>query len=147
MSLNTDTLQLRRWREERHWSQEHLAEMAGIGLRTLQRIESGEQASGETLKALAAAYNVDVVALYVDAEAEAAEMIRRKDKKINAGIQLSFGIHLAGYILGMVIFIGINMGLGAPVMRWAMIWWTVGLVSHAATVAIIWLVTHYRADL
>jgi len=37
MSLKTDTAKIKRWREERHWSQEHLADMAGVGLRTLQK--------------------------------------------------------------------------------------------------------------
>ena len=54
MQFYADAAKIKRWREERHWSQEHLADLAGIGLRTIQRVEQGEKASGETLKALAA---------------------------------------------------------------------------------------------
>ena len=56
MAFKADAEKIKRWREERHWSQEHLAELAGIGLRTLQRIEKGEPAAKETLMALASAF-------------------------------------------------------------------------------------------
>ena len=80
MTYKADTAKIKRWREERHWSQEHLADMAGVGLRTLQRIENGQQASADSLKALASAFQVDVTALYVDPDlAGAREMTDRKD--------------------------------------------------------------------
>lgn len=50
-------------RVARAWSQEHLAELAGISARTVQRIENGEQASLETLSALAAVLEVRVIDL------------------------------------------------------------------------------------
>ncbi|QDD89308.1 helix-turn-helix domain-containing protein [Pseudomonas oryzihabitans] len=50
-------------RVARAWSQEHLAELAGISARTVQRIENGEQASLETLGALAAVLEVRIVDL------------------------------------------------------------------------------------
>ncbi len=144
MSFRIDAAKIRRWREERHWSQEHLAGLAGIGLRTLQRIETGEPASGESLKALAAAFNVDVMALTVDPDVEAAETMRSKDEKTRAALQLSFFIHLASWVLGMVIFAGISIGSGYAVMLWPAIWWTVGLVAHGVTVVIVELATRYR---
>lgn len=42
------------------WSQEQLATIAGLSTRTVQRIENGEQASLETLTAIAAALGVQV---------------------------------------------------------------------------------------
>ena len=45
MAFKADAAKIKRWREERQWSQEHLADLAGIGLRTVQRIENGELAS------------------------------------------------------------------------------------------------------
>lgn len=47
----------------RAWSQEQLAEMAGLSTRTVQRIENGEQPSLETLSALAAVFEVKVAEL------------------------------------------------------------------------------------
>ncbi|MBS1205061.1 MAG: DNA-binding protein [Proteobacteria bacterium] len=42
------------------WSQEQLAEMAALSVRTVQRIENGDQPSLETLSALAAVFGVSV---------------------------------------------------------------------------------------
>ncbi len=50
-------------RQERNWSQEQLAEFSGLGLRTIQRMESSNRVSFETLGALAAAFDIEMVAL------------------------------------------------------------------------------------
>mgnify|MGYP000642752361 CR=1 FL=1 len=55
MQINTDAKKIKRWREERSWSQDRLAEAAGLSLRTVQRIENGESASRDSVMALAAA--------------------------------------------------------------------------------------------
>ncbi|MEL6728103.1 MAG: helix-turn-helix transcriptional regulator [Pseudomonadota bacterium] len=145
MSFKADAEKIKRWREERHWSQEHLADLAGIGLRTLQRVENGEPASAESLKALAAAYNVDVMALAVDQQAEARKLVSQKNQKARDALRLSLGIHFAGYIIGMVAFLGIGLSdRGNPwLMQVPMVWWTVGLVAHAATVGIVELTTRF----
>ncbi|HBH6887083.1 helix-turn-helix domain-containing protein [Serratia bockelmannii] len=51
---------IRPLRLEKGWSQEQLATIAGLSTRTVQRIENGEQASLETLTAIAAALGVQV---------------------------------------------------------------------------------------
>jgi len=59
-----DTIGLRdikKLRIERHWSQEQLAEMSGLSIRTIQRIESGENAGLESLKSLAAVFEIEIV--------------------------------------------------------------------------------------
>jgi transcriptional regulator with XRE-family HTH domain len=61
MQLNKD--QLRRERELRAWSQSHLAEVAGLSMRTVQRIETSGSASLESAKAIAAAFDTQVEAL------------------------------------------------------------------------------------
>lgn len=143
MAFKTDAAKIRRWREERHWSQEHLAELAGIGLRTVQRIENGESASRESVTALAAAFNVEAMALCVDPQDEAVEIVHRRNAKTTAGLRLSVWIHFASYVLGMVIFAGISLGVGAFVMKWPTIWWTVGMVAHATTLVIVELALRY----
>ncbi len=50
-------------RISRHLSQEQLAQMAGLNVRTIQRIESGQNASLESLKCIASALEVDVPTL------------------------------------------------------------------------------------
>ena len=50
---------LRTLRRARAWSQVHLAEAAGVGLRTVQRVERTGRCTDQTLLALAAALDVD----------------------------------------------------------------------------------------
>ena len=54
---------LKQWRLSRHLSQEQLAQMSGLNVRTIQRIENGHNASLESLKCLAAVLEVDVPTL------------------------------------------------------------------------------------
>lgn len=54
---------LKKLRENRKWSQEQLAKMAGLSVRTIQRIEGGHSASAETLKALASVLEVNISTL------------------------------------------------------------------------------------
>jgi transcriptional regulator with XRE-family HTH domain len=61
MQLNKE--QLRRERELRAWSQSHLAEVAGLSMRTVQRVERTGSASLESAKAIAAAFDTQIEAL------------------------------------------------------------------------------------
>ena len=51
---------VKKLRTERNWSQEQLAEFCGLSVRTIQRVESGNRASLETLKCLASVFEVDI---------------------------------------------------------------------------------------
>ncbi|WP_447746283.1 helix-turn-helix domain-containing protein [Enterobacter asburiae] len=48
------------YRLRKAWSQEQLAEVASLSVRTVQRTEKGQKPSLETLSALASAFGVDV---------------------------------------------------------------------------------------
>jgi transcriptional regulator with XRE-family HTH domain len=61
--MQIDGNKVRSERERRAWSQEHLAEVAGLSLRTVQRIENSGAASFETARALAAVLEMDVALL------------------------------------------------------------------------------------
>lgn len=51
---------VKKLREQKRWSQEQLADACGLNVRTIQRVESGSKASLETLKCLAAVFEVDM---------------------------------------------------------------------------------------
>ncbi|MBM1183020.1 helix-turn-helix transcriptional regulator [Pseudomonas lundensis] len=51
------------WRELRQWSQETLAEIAGVNVRTIQRTESGKPASLHTRRAIAQAFDFEDIDL------------------------------------------------------------------------------------
>lgn len=54
---------VKRLRQKNHWSQDQLSTLSGLSLRTIQRIESGNKASLESLKSLAAVFEVDISTL------------------------------------------------------------------------------------
>ncbi|RVU72116.1 helix-turn-helix domain-containing protein [Pantoea dispersa] len=56
----SNTNKFRSLRLARAWSQEQLAELSGLSVRTVQRIENGDQPSLETLSALAAVFEVSI---------------------------------------------------------------------------------------
>jgi len=58
MDVQVDSDLIRSEREKRAWSQEHLAGAAGIGVRTIQRIEATGVASYESVRAISAALEV-----------------------------------------------------------------------------------------
>lgn len=52
---------IRLFREMRQWSQEQLAEISGLNVRTVQRVEQGQAASLDTRRALARAFEFEDV--------------------------------------------------------------------------------------
>ena len=144
MAFKADAQKIKRWREERHWSQEHLAELAGIGSRTIQRIENGENASQDSIIALAAAFNVDAIALCVDAEAEARQAEDLKAAESHATLRLTFYIHLASYAISLITLAGIALAAGDFEILKIMIWWTMGLATHGITIVIVQLSERHK---
>jgi transcriptional regulator with XRE-family HTH domain len=68
--VKLDHALVRKLRLEKSWSQETLAEKAGLNLRTVQRLESNGAASLRTRRCVAAALGVDPSALDFQVEAE-----------------------------------------------------------------------------
>jgi transcriptional regulator with XRE-family HTH domain len=68
MDMKLDARRIKALRDQRAWSQEHLAVVAGLSTRTLQRIEAGATASHDTCLALASALEVSVATLAVASE-------------------------------------------------------------------------------
>ena len=50
-------------REQKHLTQEELAEQSGLSVRTIQRIEAGQEPKGHTAKVLADILDLDVSSL------------------------------------------------------------------------------------
>lgn len=66
MDVKLNSALIRQEREKRAWSQEHLAEVTGLALRTVQRIESSGSASYDSASAIAAVFNLPVATLRYD---------------------------------------------------------------------------------
>jgi transcriptional regulator with XRE-family HTH domain len=61
--MKIDSALVKKLREDRAWSQEHLATVSGVSLRTIQRVEAEGSGSLDTRMALAAAFNVSAASL------------------------------------------------------------------------------------
>ena len=63
MELKVHSQFIRSKRQQRAWSQEHLAHVSGLGIRTIQRIEGTGLASYESAKAIASVLEIPVAEL------------------------------------------------------------------------------------
>ena len=122
-------------RLQRGWSQQQLAELSGLNVRTIQRIEKGQEPSVESLKSLAAVFNVEFSTLKeqgmdnVISESQSAEEILafNQVRKLK-----DFYIHLANYVLVIAVLTVIN-ALTTPNrwwVQWVVMGWGVGVFFH-----------------
>ena len=58
-AMQIDSARLKQLRQQRAWSQEHLAALTGLSVRTIQRLETNGAAAHESRLALAAAFGLD----------------------------------------------------------------------------------------
>ncbi len=72
-----DARKLKQLRNEKGWSQELLAKTSGLSLRTIQRLESGERASAESMLAISAALELSPTALQSSSDSLAITWSRR----------------------------------------------------------------------
>lgn len=79
---------LKQLREKRKMSQEQLALMAGLSVRTIQRIERGHKASFETLKSLASVLEVEISTL--EQEIDMIDRTSDEWKKLPFFVKLAF---------------------------------------------------------
>ncbi|MBL3521982.1 helix-turn-helix domain-containing protein [Serratia plymuthica] len=123
------TYRIRQLRLEKGWSQEQLATIAGLSTRTVQRIENGEQASLDTLTAIAAALELQVSdlsqAAQPDNDNQSEQAIRRQVEA--EGKLLSMAVRFA--IVGLFLF-AINW-FTHPHYLWSL--WAIGGMSLAVT--------------
>ncbi len=96
---------IRQFRELRHWSQEQLAEISGLSVRTVQRVEQGESASFDTRRALARAFDLNDIdalnkpfSLPTAEELQAAQAQFERDHITLAVAPLTTGRQLASLI-------------------------------------------------
>lgn len=67
---------LRRLRRGRVWTQDHLALVSGLSIRTIQRVEAGHSAVPDTLFALASAFGIDAHRLVEQTSSGEATLLR-----------------------------------------------------------------------
>src|SRR6202046_82588 len=110
-------LLIQKLRLQRGWSQEQLAELSGLSVRTIQRLERGQTASVESLKALGAAFEMDFSDLKepeMDTPMSATPMsqsIRADEALALAHVRKlkGFYIHLVIYVIVISFLVVVNL--------------------------------------
>ena len=122
---------IQKLRLQRGWSQEQLATISGLSTRTIQRIERGQAASLETLKTLAAIFEIDVSQLTGQDQKEMPttpnNMMEAQEAVAFARVRSirSFYLRVVKYV-AVVTFLAVINLLTSPHYFWA-IWPALGL--------------------
>lgn len=130
---------IQKLRLKRGWSQEQLAEISGVSVRTIQRLERGQPGSLESLKALAAVFEVDLDQLKEPAmDNPHTSSIRPDEALALAHVRKvkGFYVHLTQYLVVIPILAAVNL-VGYPQYLW-FVWpalgWGMGVLAHGASV-------------
>lgn len=136
---------VRKLRLERGWSQEDLAQVSGLSVRTIQRIERGRRAGLESLKCLAAVFETDLTDLMQEntmADTKKSELpgVNREEGEAIEYVQNLKGFHLnwISFVIVIPCLYVLNL-YTTPDELWVIypaLGWLLGIVLHGATVMI-----------
>jgi len=129
---------VRKLRLQRSWSQDQLAQLSGLSIRTIQRIERGQKAGLESLKSLAAVFEVQVIDLkQEEVMATEREYLENEEKVIEYVRDIKgFYSHLITYILVICGLFVMNFIISPGYIwaKWAAFGWGIGIISHGLSV-------------
>jgi transcriptional regulator with XRE-family HTH domain len=128
---------IKKLRLQKGWSQAELAEFSGLSIRTIQRIENGENPGLETLKSLAAVFDMDVSEIqkeYTMEESTASKEERWAFEQVKR--EKRFYKQLISYIcvIGMLLIVNLVVTPHRLWVIWPAIGWGIGLVMLAVRV-------------
>ena len=128
---------IRKLRLQRSWSQEQLAQMSGLSIRTVQRIEQGQKPSLESIRSLAAVFETTVAEL--QQEPNMNNEINMSDEEQTVIDQVraikGFYSHLITYVLVIALLSVINYVTSPDYMWvfWPALGWGIGIINHGLT--------------
>ena len=129
-------MNVQKLRLQRGWSQQQLAELSGLSARTIQRIENGQPASAESLKSLAAVFEIDFFTLTSEQDMSANTTSKQDERLALAKVRKirGFYIHLAQYVVVICVLAVINLVMHPSKLWffWPALGWGIGLLAHAA---------------
>jgi transcriptional regulator with XRE-family HTH domain len=131
---------IQKLRLKRGWSQQQLAEASGLSVRTIQRIETGHPASVETLKSLAAVFEIDFSTLNPEQTMTSSAAVSAEKQEEEAFRYVRrlrrFYMHLYTYVVVVLGLFAINLFVTPHRMWafWVMVGWGLALVVQASLV-------------
>ena len=127
-------MSVRKLRVERGWSQEQLALMSGLSIRTIQRIECGQTPALESLKSLAAVFEVHIQDLTMEKQEMNASENRQPDDPVRTHQQAVKGFyhHALRYVVVITLLFIINWWTAPEYIwaKWPTLGWGIGILSH-----------------
>lgn len=87
--MYVNSTRLRELRLARQWSQDQLAALSGLNLRTIQRLESGAKISSESLRALAAVLEVPADSLLIGEQSPSHAVLKAMHEGVLAGLEFN----------------------------------------------------------
>jgi transcriptional regulator with XRE-family HTH domain len=130
---------IQKLRLQRGWSQEQLADLSGLSVRTIQRLERGQTASVESLKALGAAFEIDFSDLKEpDMNTSPNQSVRADEALALAHVRKlkGFYMHLVLYVIIICFLAFVNLVTYRHYLWfiWSALGWGIGILFHALRV-------------
>lgn len=129
---------VRKLRLQRGWSQEQLAEMSDLSVRTIQRAERGQSIGSESLKSLAAVFEVQISDLKQEKTMTAQDYSAEEERTAIEYVRdlKGFYTHLISYlvIMGGLVLIDLLTSPGTFWAVWPMLGWGIGVLVHGVNV-------------
>src|SRR5471030_2790575 len=124
---------IQKLRLQRGWSQEQVAELSGLSVRTIQRLERGQTASVESLKSLGAVFEIDF------SDLKEPEMNETTSQRVSADEALAlahvrklkgFYIHLGQYgiVIGLLTIVNLLTSHHYFWVVWVALGWGIGVL-------------------
>lgn len=133
-------MKIRNLRMIRGWSQEQLAEFTGLSVRTIQRVERGQPCGMESLKSLAAVFEVDINELKKDSDmtgqipdSSSSPSVEEQEARKQVKELKEFYMHLFTYVVTLSFLLIVNLisNPGYLWVKWTAIGWGIGVIMHA----------------
>lgn len=125
---------IRKFRLKNGWSQEQLAEVSGLSIRTIQRIERGQKPSLESLKSLAAAFDMNVSDLQKEPKMTSEINVTIEEQTAIDQVRAikSFYSHLITYAIVISLLFILNLATTSSYIWavWPALGWGIGIISH-----------------
>ena len=132
---------VRKLRLQRGWSQDQLAQLSGLSIRTIQRIERGQTPGLDSLKSLAAVFDVHVTELQMENDMTQENQTTQLDETEQKVIEYvrdikGFYSHVIKYVVVISILFIINFTTDRSYIWawWPMLGWGIGVLSHGLNV-------------
>ena len=130
---------IQKLRLQRGWSQEQLAELSGLSVRTVQRLERGQNASPESLKAVASVFEIDFSSLRTEPmETTTEHIVSNEEALAFARVRKikGFYIHVFQFVVVISVLSVVNIVTSPRHLwvLWVILGWGSGLFAHGMVV-------------